>query len=129
SAQTNPGLGHLFPFTNEITTDPFTGKKAGLLQRQRERGGMPKMMFLHTAAEYWRGDGSLSHTDPSGKSDAPEAPETRNYLFSSTQHMIGQIPLSDRVGSDRARHPLNIIDYTPLLRACLMSMDRWCREG
>lgn len=130
SVQTNPNFGHRFPFTNEETTDPFTGKVDGLLTKQRERGNVPRIMYVNSSAEYWRGDGSLSHTDPVGQKDAPVAPEIRNYLFASTQHGIGVVPLTNLSGDGNAgAHGYNAVDYSPLLRAALLNLDRWCADG
>ena len=47
--------------------DPFGSGSDGLLKRQRAKGGVPKIFYTNTAAEYWRGDCSLMHTDPLGR--------------------------------------------------------------
>ncbi|MCI0440804.1 MAG: hypothetical protein L0177_16985, partial [Chloroflexi bacterium] len=56
-------LPELFPFTDTEQRDPVTGKEGALLSRIKERGGVPKIMFTNTSAEYWRGDAALIHTD------------------------------------------------------------------
>jgi hypothetical protein len=136
SNQSNPTFGQLFPFADEITTDPYSERQDGLLKRQREMGGMPKIIYTNSSAEYWRGDGALAHIDPSGEQDLEDAPEARTYHFSSTQHGAGS--LTARGGGDggggeeggaRMQNSANLVDYTPLLRAALMNLDKWVSEG
>ncbi len=59
-----------------------------------------------------------------GKAIVPDS--VRIYLFAGTQHTPGILPLTD-TGADGARgqHPLNSVDYAPLLRAALVNLDRW----
>ncbi len=131
SVQSTPGFGHLFPFADADFADPATGRVDGLLRRQRELGGMPKVFYTNTSAEYWRGDASLIHIDTSGTRDITPPDNVRVYMFSSTQHGPGSIPLSDINANDgcRGRHPFNALDYSPLTRAALMNMDAWVSQG
>lgn len=131
SVQSTAGFGHLFPFADDEMRDPLTGMSDGLLRRQRGIGGMPKLIYTNTSAEYWRGDGSLLHTDPAGKADLQQTPETRIYDFASTQHSIGTLPQRQVNADDgsRGRYPFGIVDYVPLLRAALVNLDRWVSEG
>ena len=131
SVQATAGFAHLFPFTDEEMHDPLTGMTDGLLRRQRAIGGMPKLVYTNTGAEYWRGDGSLLHTDPLASRDLPQTPETRIYHFASTQHSIGSLPQRQVNADDgsRGRYPFGVVDYAPLLRAALTNLDRWVSEG
>ena len=131
SNQTTPMWGHVFPYADVATTDPVTGKHAGLLDRQSELGALPKIISTNSAAEYWRGDAALAHVEPSASEDLPEAPCARSYLFASTQHGAGYLGQSRRNAGVNtvARCPLNVIDYRPLLRAALMNLDAWVAEG
>ena len=131
SNQTTPLWGHVFPFADPVTTDPLTGRTAGLLDRLAAAGAMPKILSTNSAAEYWRGDASLAHVDTAGKIDLPEHPATRSYLFAGTQHTPGY-PGQSRTNpgtGTTARYPLNVLDYLPLLRAALINLDRWITEG
>ena len=67
SNQSYPGFGHMFPFHDVELTDPFTGIKDGLLKRLNKSEYRPKVIYTNSSAEYWRGDGSLMHTDPIGE--------------------------------------------------------------
>ena len=127
SQQSETGFGHMFPFADEEVSDPLTEGRDGLLNRQRELGAMPKVVYTNSSAEYWRGDGSLAHIDPPGVADMPQAPETRSYHFAGTQHGAGLVPQRSDAGPDgsKGRYPFNVVDYRPLLRAALTHLDRW----
>ena len=120
-------IPELFPFTDTEQTDPVTGLTGSLMGCMRERGAAPKVMFTNTSAEYWRGDAALIHTDLETMSDAPELDSVRRYHFSGTQHGSGTFPpVVVREGDGiRGQLPFNCVDYTPLLRAALESLDRW----
>jgi hypothetical protein len=124
-------VSSLFPFTDVEQVDPQTGRRAGLLDRMRARGRTPRIFSINSAAEYWRGDASLVHTDVAGTRDV-EAPDfVRVYLHAGTQHTPGAIPppAADANTGDRGRNVFNVVDYSPLLRADLVNLDRWVSEG
>jgi hypothetical protein len=131
SDQSTPSFGHLMPFADDPQTDPLTGESGGLLDRQRQLGGVPKIFTINTSAEYWRGDASLVHTDLADTRDVEPPDDVRVYLLSSTQHGHGSVPLVNESGSERARgaNPLNAVNYVPLVRAALVNLDRWVSEG
>ena len=131
SDQSMPSFGHLMPFADDPQTDPVTGESAGLLDRQRQLGGMPKVIAINTSAEYWRGDASLLHTDLADTRDVQPPAEVRCYLWSSTQHGLGTVPLGYESGTEGARgaNGLNAVNYAPLTRAALLNLDRWVAEG
>ncbi|MFN8525982.1 MAG: alpha/beta hydrolase domain-containing protein [Chloroflexota bacterium] len=131
SDQSVPSFGHLMPFADEPQTDELTGETGGLLDRQRELGGVPKIFHINTSAEYWRGDASLIHTDIDGTRDVEPPRESRIYHFAGTQHGPGTLPLEDYNPNDgtRGAHGFNAVDYTPLLRALLVAFDGWVTAG
>jgi hypothetical protein len=130
-------MAHLFPFTDRPQSDPVTGQSGALHARLDARGSHVKILYTNTSAEYHRGDASLIHTDVEGKGDHAHGPHTRIYHFAGTEHGLGVWPPSDTQapGADpgapleRARHLRSVVDYAPLLRACLVNLDRWIREG
>ena len=130
SVQPTPSFGHLFPFADLPQTDPMTGKAAGLLDRHREGGNLPKIFYTDTSAEYWRGDAGLSHTDLETGGDAELPENVRRYLFASTQHGPGVAELNDstQFGSVGC-NPLNVVDYRPLYRAALQNLLAWVALG
>ncbi len=101
------------------------------LYRLRRRGRVPRILAINTAAEYWRGDASLIHTDVEGRRDVQPPEFLRTYLFAGTQHTPGAIPppSSDPNTGGRGQHRFNVVDYAPLLRAALVNLDRWVSEG
>jgi hypothetical protein len=115
-------VGSLPPFNDE-----------GLFAKLRVRGKdkQPKIFATNTAAEYWRGDASLIHTDDSGTRDAEPADFVRTYLFAGTQHTPGAIPPppTDANTGARGAHMFNIVDYAPLLRGALVNLDAWVSKG
>jgi hypothetical protein len=126
SANTLQGPNNVFPFTDRDQTDPVTGQTDGLLRRISQEGALPKIFYTNSSAEYWRGDASLGHIGVDGESDAALPDGVRNYLFAGTQHTPGALPLKDSAADGgRGQHPLNSVDYAPLLRAALVNLDRW----
>jgi Alpha/beta hydrolase domain len=124
-------VGSLFPFSDDEQTDTLTGERDALLARLRQRGRVPRIVTINTSAEYWRGDASLIHTDVEGRTDVEPAADTRVYLFAGTQHTPGTLPPPDADPNTGGRGvmPFNTVDYAPLLRAALVSLDHWVSDG
>ncbi len=110
-------MGHLEPF-------------------QVEPRGRVKVFYTNTSAEYHRGDASLVHTDPDGARDVEHGPSVRVYHFAGTEHGLGVWPPSDTQvaaadphgWTERSEHLRGVVNYGRLLRACLVSLDRWVSE-
>ena len=124
-------VGSLFPFTDDVQDDPVTGQRDALLRRLAGRAKPPRIFTINTSAEYWRGDGSLVHTDVGGTCDVPPPAYVRQYLFAGSQHTPGALPppAADPNTGGRGFHPFSVVDYSPLLRAALVNLDRWVTEG
>ncbi|HWP75813.1 MAG TPA: alpha/beta hydrolase domain-containing protein [Methylomirabilota bacterium] len=124
-------VGSLFPFTDGEQDDPVTGQRGALLHRLAARSRPPRIFTINTAAEYWRGDGSLVHTDVAATRDVSPPAWVRQYFFAGTQHTPGAIPPppADPNTGGRGRHTFSVVDYSPLLRAALVNLDRWVSEG
>jgi Alpha/beta hydrolase domain len=130
SVQSTPSFGHRFPFADAAQDDPRTGRRDGVLDRAAAAADPPKLIFVDTGAEYWRGDASLAHTDVVDGLDVDDAPFVRRYLFASTQHSPGLAELNDLSPSGaRGANPLNMLDYTPLYRCALVNLVRWVGDG
>ena len=129
SVQPTPSAGHRFPFADEPQTDPRTGQTAGLLDRQKAAGNLPKIFYTDTAAEYWRGDASLSHLSVVDGSDVEPPDNARRYLFAGTQHGAGVLPLADISPFDsHGSNYFNLVDYRPLYRAAITNLLAWIAE-
>jgi len=120
-------IPELFPFTDTEQTDPVSGDTGALLTRLQERNMTPKIMFTNTSAEYWRGDAALIHTDLETMRDAPESENVHRYHFAGAQHGAGTFPPQTIRPMDglKGQLPYNSVDYGPLLRGVLTSLDRW----
>ena len=124
-------LAQLFPFTPGESIDTETEERGALLRRLRERGASLKVFFSNTAAEYWRGDASLIHTDPDGGEDADIGDNVRIYALAGAQHGHGDWPPTDTRSADglRGQNLINSIDYAPLMRAQLENLHKWASGG
>lgn len=96
-----------------------------------KRAHPPRIILTNSAAEYWRGDASLIHTDREGKHDIEPAGHVRVYLLAGTQHTPGALPPLDADANtgDRGLQRFNIVDYAPLMRAVFVNLDRWVSDG
>lgn len=133
SKDRNNMLAQLFPFTSVPQTDSQTGATDSLHHLLDERGSSLKTFYTNSSAEYHRGDASLIHTDPDGSFDVEAGPNARVYHFTGTEHGLGFWPPTDKgetgEGENRAQNLRSVVDYAPLLRVCLVNLDRWVAEG
>ena len=125
SVEVTPGFGHLPPWADE-------GEGGGLLDNLRHGGGVPKVLYTNSSAEYWRGDAGLVHISPDGTRDLSLPTDVRAYLLAGAQHGPGIWPLMSRIPIPNgavAEHWINAVDYRPLLRAALTNLDLWVSDG
>jgi Alpha/beta hydrolase domain len=113
-----------FPFAYESEHDPFTGVGDGILARCTTRGNCPKVMHTESGIEYWQSGESLVTTDPSGRRDATLPSGVRIYHMASTQHVD-----SETMPPGVCTEPWNKVDRRPVLRALLLALDRWVKNG
>jgi hypothetical protein len=114
-----------FPFAYETQTDSFTGAQDGILARCGTRGNCPKIIHTNTGTEYWQSGQSLITTDALGRADGAEPENVRIYHFAGTHHVGTEATMPRSV----CAMPPNHVDYSPLLRADLVSLDRWVSDG
>lgn len=112
-----------FPFTDLPQTDAVTGQTGGLLDLCDEEGVTPKIFYTNTSTEYWNRSASLSHTDLLGEQDVAVHEAVRIYHFASTQHGPGDVP------SGGVALPPNTVNFRYGLRALLVALDDWVKEG
>ena len=67
----------VFPFANQRSTDPITGRTAGRYDACTKTNTCPLGMEIYSANEYWVKGASLFHTDPMGKVDLPDRADNR----------------------------------------------------
>jgi hypothetical protein len=116
-----------FPYANQATRDPITGRTDGLLENDRARQFQPKTFFTNTSVEYWGGgrNAALVHTAPDGKSDLTLADNTRVYYLTGAQHGPARFPTT--VG--QGQQPDNPLEYVWTMRALMSAMEQWMRNG
>ncbi len=108
-----------------------------LHRRLTARASTLKVFYTNSSAEYHRGDASLAHTNAEGVRDVANGPSARVYHFAGTEHGLGVWPptAEKAAAADPSEPPehsqnlRNTIDYAPLLRACLVNLNRWVTEG
>jgi hypothetical protein len=97
-----------------------------LLARQRELGGVPKVVLNNSSWEYWRGDGALVHQDPVTGADLPEDPDVRSYLISGTDHLG---PTVEMKATLPLANPPHNLDPSPVVRALFVQLVQWVVDG
>ncbi|HEY7910760.1 MAG TPA: alpha/beta hydrolase domain-containing protein [Blastocatellia bacterium] len=120
----------IFPFTDARQTDPETGMSDGLLTHV-EGQPLPKIFYTFSSYEYWGRAASLIHTTVDGKADAPIPDNVRIYYFAGGQHGPGSLPPARPAaqGIAQTQQMASPVDYTWAMRALLLALDRWVREG
>lgn len=123
-----------FPFTDAAQRDDATGRTDALLGKYGSPDLQPKIMYTNSSVEYW-GTGraaALVHTSIDGKTDLTLPPNVRAYLFAGSQHGPAAWPPAARADNATSRGTGQQIGNPTLhieLRALLMAMDRWVRDG
>jgi hypothetical protein len=116
-----------FPYANQATRDPISGRTDGLLENERAKAVQPKTFFTNTSVEYWGGGRSaaLVHTSPDGKTDLALADNTRVYYLTGAQHGPARFPTSIGQG----QQPDNPLEYWWTMRALMVAMEKWIKDG
>jgi hypothetical protein len=123
-----------FPFTDAPQRDDVTGRTDALLAKYPV-DQQPKIVYTNSSVEYW-GTGraaALIHTSIDGRSDLTLPANVRAYHFSGTQHgpavfppraALGGGPNARGIGAQLPNPTLHVE-----LRALLVALDRWVRDG
>ena len=115
-----------FPFTYEVLDDPLSGRRDGLLLRCRLTNSCPVVMQMDSEFEFWGSQASLVVTDPQGRHiDLPA--NVRAYAVAGAPHGNPWNAASRQTPA--CVMPLNPISQGPALRALLVAMERWMRDG
>jgi len=114
-----------FPFADRKQRDAVTGVEDGLLENPRAAEHQPKVFHTMSDTEYWERGGALVHTTPDGTRDVAVPDNVRIYHFASAPHNIGQFPPAVANG-EVANNPF---DLRIAMRALLVAMERWVRDG
>lgn len=114
-----------FPFAYDAQRDPLTGRIDGLLVACTRSHTCPRILHTASSSEYWQSAQSLVATDPAGARDAVLPSLVRVYHFSGSQHS------SDATMPEgTCARPANLeVDPRPAMRALLVALVRWIRDG
>ncbi len=115
-----------FPFADAAMRDPVGGATEGLLENPRS-SHPPKIFYTNTPVEYW-GTGrvaALVTTNPAGTADITPPENVRVYFIAGTQHSPARFPAS--IGNGQQVD--NPVDYWWTMRALLLAMNKWVKEG
>lgn len=125
-----------FPFTDAPQTDSSTGRSDGLLAKYAPER-QPKVIYTNSSVEYW-GTGraaAMIHTSIDGGRDIDLPPNVRAYHFAGSQHgPAAWPPTTARAGAGpnsrgTGQQIGNPTPHTIGLRALVMALDRWVRDG
>lgn len=114
-----------FPLSPAIQKDLVTGESGSTLDRARQAGHVPKVLFTQSSTEYWSRAASLLHTDVTGTEDVALPDEVRVYLVAGSQHLGGGEPTPGN--SQQPRNTLD--DRGPVQRAMLVALENWMAHG
>jgi hypothetical protein len=115
-------------FADVSVSDPVTGVQEGALDNPRTRGFSPRIFYTNTGVEYWGGGRSaaLIHTTPDGAKDLVLPDNERVYFLAGSQHGPSRFPPAAARNGEQQENPT---DYWYAMRALLVAMDKWMREG
>lgn len=114
-----------FPFSDSKQRDPVTGVEEGLLENARAGARQPKVFWTNTPTEVWQKAAALETMTPDGSKDRPLPSNVRLYVFAGTQHDPARFPPA--VGNGQQQD--NPTDYIWAMRALLVGMEKWVRQG
>lgn len=114
-----------YPFSDRKQRDPVTGLEEGVLDNARAAEQQPKIFYTNSSTEYWQRGFALAHATPDGSKDVAPPDNVRMYSFAGASHNIGRFPPAVTNG----QQPDNPFDYRLPLRALLVAMERWVRDG
>ena len=116
-----------FPFADSAQRDPSSSGSDGEVDNPRARTNQPKVFYMNTGVEYWGGRAAaLVHVSPDGTHDIALPSNVRFYFVAGAQHGPAAFPPTAATNVQQRQNPT---DYWWTLRALLVSMDQWVREG
>lgn len=87
----------------------------------------PKAIHTMSAPDYWDLFGALSHVALDGTRDLPVPGHARIFYMAGLPHVRGAV--GDVAMASMTLHPVNILDFGPFLRAAIVNLDLWIRDG
>ena len=138
SKDRNNMMAHLFPFTDQPRERSGHGRE-GRAPRAARRARKPAARLLHQHLGRVPPGRRLAHPHrsrrPSGRSHTARAYASTTSRAPSTGSASGRPPTPRSPPPTRPARSsapsicASVVDYAPLLRACLVHLDRWVVEG
>lgn len=111
------------PFTGRPSE--VDGRRAGLFDRSRAQGTMPRVFQLNTGYEYWGRAASLVHMTADGTRDVPPLPNERLYHLAGAPHYSLPFPPHPRSEIRPGLFVGSRVDTSGITRALLVRMLDW----
>jgi len=103
-----------------VTEEPLT--YADIVARATARDhAPPKMLVTNMTTDYFSIRASLARTGASGTAEAPVPPLVRLYDVAGASH--------GRATKSTCQMPPGRLDFFPVMRATLLNLDRWVKDG
>jgi hypothetical protein len=105
-----------------INEEPFT--YTDIMRRAAEKNRtLPRVIVTHMQTDYLSSRASLSRTGATGSADLPLPQNVRMYDITGAAH------LNIRQQNKACREPHGQLDWPAALRAQLIAIDEWVRQG
>lgn len=103
-----------------VTEEPLT--YADIVARVIAHGHTPpKLLVTNMTTDYFSIRASLARTGAQGTTDAPVPPNVRLYDIAGASH--------SRSAESTCQLPPGRLDFFPVMRATLLNLDAWVRDG
>lgn len=119
------------PFTSRAIAYPGQnpdrkpGRRAGLLDRARATGALPRIFQVNTGYEYWGRAASLIHMTPDGRDDVEPLENERLYHIAGAPHYSMPFPPPDETAVSPGLYRGSAVDTSGIHRALLVHMLEW----
>ncbi len=119
--------GDELPFTSRASE--FAGKRAGLLDRARATGALPRLFQINGGYEYWGRAASLIHMTADGTADVEPLENERLYHIAGAPHYSMPFPPEEPPADATATAPGlyrgSNVDTSGIQRALFVHMLEW----
>jgi len=119
--------GDEFPFASRATQ--AAGRRAGLLDRARAAGALPRLFQINTGYEYWGRAASLIHTTPDAREDVEPLESERLYHVAGAPHYPLPFPPAESSRVAPGLYRGSAVDTSAIQRALLVRMLDWIERG
>ena len=115
--------GDEFPFASRSSESG--GKRAGLLDRARATGALPRLFQINGGYEYWGRAAALIHMTTDGTSDVEPLENERLYHIAGAPHYSLPFPPAAPTATAPGLYRGSAVDTSGIQRALLIHMLDW----